>query len=84
MSEKELTPARLAANTEKDARNRALRTAIQVFGIEVAVVVLPLSIDVLDGRLTWPELIRSAVRTFLGAAVAYVMRKKAPPPAPTG
>ena len=65
---------------EADARNRALRTAVQVVAIEALVVVLPLALDVLDGRLDSRELLRSAVRALLGALLAYVMRKRAAPP----
>lgn len=68
-----------ARDPEKDARNRAFRTWIQVVAIEVLVVVLPLTLDVLDGSLSWSELGRSAARSLLGALLAYVMRKHKPP-----
>lgn len=75
--------AQLALRTGPDAINRAVRTFIQVALVEIVVVVVPLLLTVLDSGLTWVEALRSVIRAILAAILAWGMRKRFPPPAPT-
>jgi hypothetical protein len=75
--------AHLALRTGPDAINRAVRTFIQVVVVEIVVVVVPLLLAVLDAGLTWAEVGRSVVRAILAALLAWGMRRRFPPPAPT-
>ncbi len=74
----------LALNPSRDARNRALRTLIQVVAVEVVVVLAPLLLAVLDNGLSWADVGRGGVRAVMAAALAWAMRRRFPPPAPSG
>ena len=72
-------------STERDARNRAMRTFAWGLMTDVLVVVLPLLLDALNaydgagGRQYWVTVGVSLGKTALMVAISYVMRKVKPP-----
>lgn len=69
---------------EADARNRALRTFVQGFGIDVAAgAVTALAIGIAGGiewtRLYWVALGLAVGKSIVQAGVSYLARKLVPP-----
>lgn len=85
---REIVPAIAVLTDKQDARNRAIRTFVQNLAIDLAVsllVVLGTALATLDitSKEAWTALGLLLAKTALSAPVAYVMRLRVKPAAPT-
>lgn len=68
-----------------DAADRAKRTLLQQLPLDLAVILIPLLIDVLantsswGSRAYWVTVVVAVGKTVLGVLLAYVMRLKSAP-----
>lgn len=75
----------MTTQVEQAAKERAWRTFKQQFPLDVAVILIPLFIDVLANTSSWGTTTYwitvgvSIGKTVLGILLAYVMRLKSPP-----
>lgn len=75
--------AATALDTKADARNRGLRSILQVLIVGIVVDVIPLVIAAIDSDTVHVrELVKAGVRALLAGVLAIAMRYYAPPPAP--
>jgi hypothetical protein len=85
----DVAAATVALDTKADAKNRGLRTALQVLAVALVVDLLPWLISTVD-RIDAGESVRlgsvllAGLRIVLSGLLAWVLRYVAPPPAPEG
>lgn len=75
-----LTKAEKAAQLERDARNRALRTFLQGLALDIGVAVALLVYDAVQAdQPDYRLLLASLIKTVLQVAASYVMRRLVDP-----